>query len=279
MIWVLHFSYSLKFELFSCKSSSNLIHCVQSSNGSSIKTSMSYVTTVVQAVVFLTVLINFCLSQNIVTNPGGETNILAPWTSAGDYTTGWAIGSTDPKTGTKYFATTCTFVNCVPLVQTLTVHVGSTYSVSFWAYSVSASGTMTVTFEAQVFQAALTTSYQLFTTNFVAAVASVDLTFFGNNLWVRLDDVVVSNIDPSTAPTRAPSVGPSTIPTLVPSWSPTAIPSKIPSQSPSIAPSANPSVIPSLTPSCSPTVVPSKIPSNYLAFDGTDCGTNSISFG
>jgi hypothetical protein len=217
------------------------------------------------AFVFLGVLLNVCLGQNIVVNPGGETGDLSPWSSTGDQFTGWDISTINPpKTGQYYFATACTSNSCTPLSQTLFLQIGSTYFVSFWAQKGSSGfGTVTITMKiigstTLPFSRTLTTTdYQMFSYSFVATSSSTILQFHNNKDGMRLDDVMVYSMDPSAIPTKTPSMNPS----LVPSCVPTVVPSYSPSADPSVIPSFTPSMIPTLVPSWGPTAVPSHKPS------------------
>jgi hypothetical protein len=218
------------------------------------------------AFVFLVVLVNICLGQNIVVNPGGEDGVLSPWSSTGDQATGWDISNIAPKTGSKYFASSCHSSGCAPLSQTLFLRPGSTYFVSFWA-EVTVSGSITVNIIGSTtltLTRSLTINYQSFSTTFVASNSSTILQFNNNQDAMRLDDVKVYNMDPSAIPTKTPSMNPSLvpsrIPTMVPSQNPTVAPSR-PTAVPTVTPSMKPSIIPSLDPSYNPTVVPSQAPS------------------
>jgi hypothetical protein len=218
---------------------------------------------VLKAVLLLSTLVNICLSQNIVVNPGAETGELSPWTST-DFSHGWGVLSELTKSGTYYFVTFCSNA-CTPLVQTLTLHPGSTYSVIFWAFSFDTADTLTVNIGTTSFSPTLSASYQRFSTSFIATTASMALQFVGDATYVGMDDVTVYEI--SSSPTVKPSFIPSRAPTAFPSCTPTVIPSLVPSRCPSAVPSVpptmNPSVIPTCVPSAGPTVVPFGCPTMF----------------
>jgi hypothetical protein len=220
---------------------------------------------VLKALLLLSTLANICVSQNVVVNPGAETGSLAPWTST-DYFSGWGVLPGSSKTGSSYFTTFC-WTTCTPLVQTLSLHPGSTYYVSFWAFAYGTS-TLTVNMGTTSFiSPTLTTSYQFISNSFVAATANIDLRFVGTSGFMGLDDVIVSETPTTAPPSATPSLAPSCVPTTNnPSGCPTVSPTLIPSEIPTLVPS---SVTPTMDPSVVPTQLPTRTPSDVPTEDPT----------
>jgi hypothetical protein len=207
-------------------------------------------------------LFSLSFSQNLVSNPSGDTCGLAPWSSTDDPNTGWQISGTGPRSGACCFASTVYLGT--PLQQNVGgFAVGKSYVLNFWAMKTTGGTFNLYVYVAGTFYlgTSLLDSYQQYSTYFVASSTTMLLVFYttGNT---RVDDVsVVAVTDPpSVTPSCSPTVVPTTAPTVFPSVSPTIKPSTRPSSAPSDGPTSQPSRHPSSQPTSQPITHPSACP-------------------
>jgi hypothetical protein len=153
-------------------------------------------------------------SQNLVSNSGGDTCLLTPWTSTGSQTSGWAISGSVPHTGPCYFATQAYFG--LPLQQSITgLEAGKTYLLSFWAMK-SSVGYYNLTVyigEKMYMLESLLDDYQRYSEYFLAPSTSATISFYSSGT-CGIDDISVFAV--------------TSIPTIISSWSPTMVLNKEP---------------------------------------------------
>jgi hypothetical protein len=145
-------------------------------------------------------------AYNYIINPGAETGDLSGWSSSNNQETGWGLGSGDPHIGGYYFATVCS-TSCAPLSQNISLSIGVTYGISFWAkYSIVNNDILTVKINSNILLTTnLELSYTQYTRSFSASSTSETLEIEGvtSGGGIRIDDFYISEVSAANAVTNS----------------------------------------------------------------------------
>jgi hypothetical protein len=245
---------------------------------------------------FIIFLLLFCYSEsqsNFVTNGDFEFSNydLTPWSSNGDWSTGWQLlgypGNVYAHNSATSVETQCQ-TSCIPLTQTINgLTTGAIYIFSFYLLSNTATSTCGVQIGGTTLfgsiQNPMGPSWFFYSTSFAATGFSMLLRFscvVPATKYVAVDDVVLVLQAPTLFPTRQPTAEPTQptpSPTYVPSRLPTSQPSGHPTSQPIVKPSSKPTSQPSRQPSSQPVSRPSRQPTNLPSSQPTHFPTNQPS--